>query len=368
MWDLSTKQVKEFKNDYIPEILGRVVVSPNGKYILTIPSVIGKLWDTSVNLMAGLADVKAKPSGGSREVSMIAILLDTSRTEKTFFDKTQKLYYSSGIEILEVFQNSTAKKAGLKSGDIILEIDGHKVSDMKDDSEVYRLLSGKVGTTVKIKVKTDREYLSDRIEEKTIPREKFAYDTNQFIFGNTGKFSPDSKYLASFDYPGGEEIYLRNISDNEVVKINNQAKSMGVYFSPDSKLMATTGADYSIRIWDISGKLITQIKSLRLAAGFAFSPDSQQIGFLDYHNELIVWNIAGKQIAKYTVPEQGQGQIVFSPDGKYIATGGRKVLIWRNQNLNELLATGCDWLKEYLATRPEEKQKLKVCQEKSNSQ
>jgi len=30
-------------------------------------------------------------------------------------------------------------------------------------------------------------------------------------------------------------------------------------------------------------------------------------------------------------------------------------MIWRNQNLDELLATGCDRLKDYFVTRPEEK-------------
>jgi WD40 repeat protein len=98
-----------------------------------------------------------------------------------------------------------------------------------------------------------------------------------------------------------------------------------------------------------------------------FSPDSQQIAFLGYPDELSIWSIAGKLIAKYTVPESGHGLIQFSPDGKHIATGGRKVMIWRNQNLDELLATGCDWLKDYFVTRPEEKQKLKVCQDHPKS-
>lgn len=35
----------------------------------------------------------------------------------------------------------------------------------------------------------------------------------------------------------------------------------------------------------------------------------------------------------------------------------------KRANKNELLATGCDRLQEYLTTRPQEKEKLKVCQE-----
>lgn len=36
-------------------------------------------------------------------------------------------------------------------------------------------------------------------------------------------------------------------------------------------------------------------------------------------------------------------------------------------NKNELLATGCDRLKDYFVTRPEEKEKLKVCQDHPES-
>jgi hypothetical protein len=36
-------------------------------------------------------------------------------------------------------------------------------------------------------------------------------------------------------------------------------------------------------------------------------------------------------------------------------------------NLDELLARGCDRLKDYFVTRPEEKQKLKVCQDRPKS-
>jgi len=34
---------------------------------------------------------------------------------------------------------------------------------------------------------------------------------------------------------------------------------------------------------------------------------------------------------------------------------------------SKLLATGCDWLKDYFVTRPEEKEKLKVCQDHPKS-
>lgn len=352
LWDLSTEQVKQVK--YNASNLHKILVSQDNKYIVTfLPEGTSKLWDTSGNLLNPL-DVNAKYSSNQTEISMIAIVLDFT-VEKDLLGRSQ-------IKILDVFQNSTAMKAGLKSGDIIHEIDGQEIPNNTDD--IYKLLAGEPGTPVKIKV-WSFERPSKR-EEKTILREKFVFDTSNLLLfmGDTGKFSPDNQYLATW-FLYGKRLSLTNIKTKKVVRI--ETPIWKAYFSPDSKLLATKSEDYSVKIWDFSGKLINQIKLLQIPENIAFSPDSQQIAVLD-RNELTIWTIDGQQIAKHTIPEENQTQIVFSPDGKYIATGQNKVFIWHNKNLNELLATGCDWLKEYLATRPEEKAKLKVCQDNPDIQ
>ncbi|NES03339.1 MAG: PDZ domain-containing protein, partial [Okeania sp. SIO2F4] len=351
LWDLSTHKVKQFKHNSISRMIGRVLVSPNGEYILTVTSARGKLWDDSGNLLNPL-DINAKKSTlKGEEVSILAVLLDGKKQEVVFREY--------GVKIREVWQNSTADKAGLRSGDIILEIDDKKPDDFQEIWDFHLLLKGEPGTPIKIKFQNRNH----KVEEKTILREKVILDiSNLFLFlGNRGKFSPDSQYLATWD-AGSKNLSFRNIKTKKLVEINNQAGILDVHFSPDSQLLATMGMDYSIKFWDFSGNLINQIKFQQIPFSMAFSPDGQQIAVLGDSNELSIWGINGKQIAKYTVPEE-QGNIVFSPDGKYIATGQSKVLIWQNKNLNELLATGCDWLEEYLTTRPQEKEKLKVCQE-----
>ncbi|NEQ71887.1 MAG: WD40 repeat domain-containing protein [Okeania sp. SIO2C9] len=351
LWDLYTQKVKQFKHNSLSRIISQVLVSPNGEYILTNSSARGKLWDASGNLLNSL-DINAKKSTlKGEEVSILPILLDVKKQKVAFREH--------GVKILVVWQNSTADKAGLRSGDIILEIDGKKVDDFEEIGDFNLLLKGEPGTPIKIKLQNRNH----KIEEKTILREKVILDvSNLFLFpGNRAKFSPDSKYLATWD-TGSKNLSFRNIKTKKLVEINHQAGILGVHFSPDSQLLATMGMDYSIKFWDFSGNLINQIKFQQIPFSMTFSPDSQQIAVLGDSNELSIWSINGKQIAKYTVPEE-QGNIVFSPDGKYIATGQSKVFIWQNKNLNELLATGCDWLQEYLTTRPQEKEKLKVCQE-----
>jgi WD40 repeat protein len=75
-------------------------------------------------------------------------------------------------------------------------------------------------------------------------------------------------------------------------------------------------------------------------------------------------------LAQYKGYQDKITSVSFSPDGKLLATGSSDgtARLWRVQGLDELLARGCDWLKYYFASRPEELAKLKVCQNYFSSQ
>ncbi|MBP0042883.1 MAG: WD40 repeat domain-containing protein [Roseofilum sp. SBFL] len=183
------------------------------------------------------------------------------------------------------------------------------------------------------------------------------------IIGNSAEFSSDSKYLATW-YSTRREIYLRNLEDRRLTVLENSSQVVYVHFSPDSKLIAVIGTDYTVNLLDFSGNLIRTIKLQQLPINLAFSPDSQRIAILGDPDELSVWGAKGELLAKYTIPESGSEFkfVEFAPDGKSIAVGGRRVRIYPNQTLDELIATGCEWLEDYFTTYPEEKEKLPACQ------
>ena len=60
-------------------------------------------------------------------------------------------YDGENVKIQSMFNNSPSKKAGLKVGDKLIEIDGKKVKDI-EFNEVSKLIKGKKGTTVTIKI------------------------------------------------------------------------------------------------------------------------------------------------------------------------------------------------------------------------
>lgn len=59
---------------------------------------------------------------------------------------------------------------------------------------------------------------------------------------------------------------------------------------------------------------------------------------------------------------------IFSSDGKRILTASsdNTARIWRMEELDDLLARGCDWLNDYLIINPEKLKTLEVCQTPSN--
>lgn len=95
--------------------------------------------------------------------------------------------------VVGVSKNSPAEKAGIKTGDYILEVDGKTYDDMELLANAIR---GKEGTKVKIK------YYSDSKEkEVTLKREKIAQESVEYkiLSGNIGYIKLTSFIKSSYD-------------------------------------------------------------------------------------------------------------------------------------------------------------------------
>jgi WD40 repeat protein len=94
----------------------------------------------------------------------------------------------------------------------------------------------------------------------------------------------------------------------------------------------------------------------------SFSPDGQCIATAGANGTIRLWDRLGRQIAQFDSHQSNIWSVSFSPDGQYLASAGDNgtVQLWKIEQLDELLVRGCDWLKDYLATHPEELEKLKA--------
>ncbi|NEN89829.1 MAG: AAA family ATPase [Okeania sp. SIO3H1] len=231
--------------------------------------------------------------------------------------------------------------------------------------------------------------------------------------GNQGSatsitFSPDGNLLASAGENG--TVNLWNLEGKLLYSFGrNQGSVTSVAFSPDGKLLASAGENGMVKLWNLEGKLLRSfIGSQGLVTSISFSPDGRLLAIGRKKGTVYLWNLQGvqeqvfnvpkgavnsvrfspdgkllatagadgtarlwdlrsrQQSEKFQVPEGAINTISFSPDGKLLATGGEDgtIRLWNlqkqqppksteNQNLDELLERGCNWVRDYLENNPE---------------
>jgi len=84
-----------------------------------------------------------------------------------------------------------------------------------------------------------------------------------------------------------------------------------------------------------------------------FSPDGKTIATGSDDTSVKLWNLSGQELYTLKGHTGIVNSVVFSPDGKTIATGSddKTVKLW-NMNLDDLLIRGCDWIYDYLKNNP----------------
>jgi dipeptidyl aminopeptidase/acylaminoacyl peptidase len=100
----------------------------------------------------------------------------------------------------------------------------------------------------------------------------------------------------------------------------------------------------------------------------SFSPDGERIVTASFDNTARVWDRRGQMIAELKGHQGRVWDASFSRDGERIVTASfdNTARVWPIGSLDELLEWGCDWLGDYLITRPTELEKLEACQTPSN--
>jgi WD40 repeat protein len=156
-------------------------------------------------------------------------------------------------------------------------------------------------------------------------------------------FSHDGKYLLTvapsptqfFSNPHGI-MTLFNIQTGR--KVRNFETKPGelltrVFFSRDGRYAFTISSNRKMSLWNVStGKRIKEVvvaPLFTISACAAISPDGKYIVSATTNGKIILWDAKNlSEIREFDI-DQSIWSVDFSPDGKYVLSGGRgKIIIW----------------------------------------
>ena len=142
--------------------------------------------------------------------------------------------------------------------------------------------------------------------------------------------SPDSKFIASTSVDKTIKVWGRDGTEIATIK-GHQAIVLSVKFSPDGQFIASGSDDGTVKLWQRNGTLLKTFQGH--SAGIwtvAFSPDGQTIASASMDKTVKLWNKDGKLLRTLQGHTAGVPSVAFSPDGQTIVTasGDKTVKLW----------------------------------------
>ena len=179
-------------------------------------------------------------------------------------------------------------------------------------------------------------------------------------------FSHDGKLLATGSVD--KTVRLWNLEGNLINTLKGHAAAVkSIDFSPNQEQLATASADGNIRLWDLQGKILRNFQAhANPVHSIRFSPDGDRLATASADGTSRMWDLKGDLLAEFGNQGGAIRSADFDPNGQHIviaSENGSVGLWWVDEDLDELLERGCQWLKDFLITRPSAKQALSVCQD-----
>lgn len=266
-----------------------------------------------------------------------------------FHEDIQGEFYGIGIEIVQKdnlptvvapLSDSPAEKAGIKAGDVIIEVDGQKTSDLGFDQTINKI-RGEDGT--KVNLKLTRENVTDPISIDVV-RSKITVKSVEWSIKNIdGKkveyikirqFGDDTDLLFS----NAVDDVLKNKPDGIILDLRNNpggyletAVNLASYFIKDGVIVSEKGKADATKDYSSNGNgKLANYKTVVLANGGSASASEIMTGALS--DRLGVKIIGEKTFGKGCVQELinlSDGSAVkitvanwYTPNGRQISDKG----------------------------------------------
>jgi WD40 repeat protein len=133
-------------------------------------------------------------------------------------------------------------------------------------------------------------------------------------------------------------VYLFDMASGEFLQklMGHTGKIWCMKFSPDSRLLATGGADKEIRLWQMEGQHVPRVlhgNADPYVRSLDFTPDGRTL-LSGSRSGVEIWDIATGSLSE-TLTTNAASVVLLSPDGKYLAygdiTSGVKLMDWKTR-------------------------------------
>jgi WD40 repeat protein len=170
-------------------------------------------------------------------------------------------------------------------------------------------------------------------------------------------FSPDGAVVATVGAESTVRIWRLNGSPVSQFH-TDQLQTLDVDFSPDGSMLAVAGGDGTIRFSKRDGTEVARCSGhIGRILGVRFSPDGSRLASIGMDNTVRVWDVTGRQLAQFEVTSEsvihemsggdaGHRGIAFSPHGDRLAVGAMQgtVHVWPIESVTQLVERGQRWL------------------------
>ena len=379
-----------------------VAFSPDGETIASgSDNQMLKLWNIDGTL---LTTIKAHGSA----ISDLSFSRNGESLVSTSFDGTVKLWKFSN-SLLTILRRHTAGVWGValsKNQQLVASSSGNEVLLWRRDGKLLRRFEGRNSAFSGVAIGPDSKIIAVASADKSVKLWSADGTLLKTLPGRVDMrrvvFSPDGKIIASSS--GDTTVKLWRLDGTELTTLRgHKAGVWGVAFSPDGEIIASTSGDKTVKLWRRDGTLIKTLQGhSSLVFGVAFSPDGEVIVSASDDKTAKLWSRDGKLLHTFKGHTSGIWSIAFSPDNKTIATGGsdgtiklwqrdgneittlighsarvgslafssdgktlasgsedKTVILWnleRSVELDRVLASGCDWVRDYLRTNADLKE------------
>jgi carboxyl-terminal processing protease len=168
-----------------------------------------------------------------------------------------------GLRVITVYKGSPADKGGLRSGDVITEVDGHRIAGKSSEESTTRI-KGPAGTEVKLTVRTgkrtrDLTLKRAEVEIPVVRSEMRRSDGRKIAYVHLAGFTAgahnavaDAVHKLLDDGAQGVVLDLRDNGGG----LLNEAVQISSIFIPDGRIVSTKGRARPERVYNATGGAI----------------------------------------------------------------------------------------------------------------